>query len=124
MFGVKAAAACLVLAITAAAAWAEPCGGMPSRREMNETLGRAGEARPVNVTFQTRADGVEMPAYLLTQYPDEMTIILQYQFDRLSVGDDRFEVRLWFKGRAARLAIPFASVTAVYDNAVRKCFGE
>lgn len=52
-----------------------------------------------------------------------MTIILQYQFDRPSVSDDRFAVRVWFKGRAAQLLIPFASIMAVYVNSERKCFG-
>jgi hypothetical protein len=41
---------------------------------------------------------MRLPAYLLAQYPDEMTIILQFQFRRLVVRDDRFEVELWFKG--------------------------
>ena len=123
MSGMKAAAAFLVLAMTASEASAEPCGDVPTGREMRDALGRAGEARPVNVTFRTQADGVEMPSYLLTQYPDEMTIILQYQFDRPSVSDDRFAVRVWFKGRAAQLLIPFASIMAVYVNSERKCFG-
>jgi hypothetical protein len=124
MFGIKAGTAFLALAIMAPDAWAEPCGAVPSRSEMSETLGRASATRPVHVTFHTRADGVKMPADLLTQYPDEMTMILQYEFARLAVKDDRFEVLLWFKGRAAQLVVPFASVTAVYDNDVRQCLGE
>jgi hypothetical protein len=39
--------------------------------------------------------------------PDEMTIILQYQSSistssTVSLSDDRFAVRVWFKGRAER----------------------
>jgi len=41
-----------------------------------------------------------VPAYLLAQYPEEMIIILQFQFRRLVVRDDRFELELWFKGRS------------------------
>jgi hypothetical protein len=48
---------------------------------------------------------------------------LQYQFDRLSVRDDRLAVRVWFKGRAAQLLIPFASIMAVCVNSERRCFG-
>ena len=33
--------------------------------------------RPVNVTFQTRAEGVKISESLKSKYPDEMTIILQ-----------------------------------------------
>jgi hypothetical protein len=47
---------------------------------------------------------MRLPAYLLAQYPDEMTIILQFQFRRLVVRDDRFEIGLWFKGRLERLS--------------------
>jgi len=30
----------------------------------------------------------------------------------------------WFKGRAAQLLIPFASIMAVYVNSERKCFDQ
>jgi hypothetical protein len=70
---------------------------------MAATLRLAAEERPVNITFRTRADGVKVPSYLATQFPDEMSIVLQYQFGQLNVRDDRFEVVLWFKGYPERL---------------------
>jgi hypothetical protein len=70
-----------------------------------------------------RANGVRLPAYLLAQYPEEMTIILQFQFRRLVVRDDRFEVGLWFEGRPERLVIPFDAVKAFHDRSVATCFG-
>ncbi|MFZ0841081.1 MAG: ClpXP protease specificity-enhancing factor SspB, partial [Xanthobacteraceae bacterium] len=82
-----------------------------------------GDERPVTITYRTRAEGVKLPAYLLEQYPDEMTIILQYEFDRLVVSDDRFEVTVYFKGRPARLTIPFDAVKAFFDKNVAKCWG-
>ena len=90
---------------------------------MVRTLPRAGDDRPLNVTFKTGADGVTLPAYLLAQYPEEITVILQYQFERLVVKDDRITVDLWFKGRRERLVIPFAAVTGFYDQSVAKCSG-
>ena len=48
-----------------------------------------------------------------------MTIVLQYQFWDLAVGDERFEVGLSFGGVPERLAVPFAAITAFYDPAVQ-----
>ena len=109
----------------ASPAQAEPnsCGTAAARDIMAYTLRRAGDERPVNITFRTRADGVKMPTWLLEQYPDEITIILQYEFTRLAIGDERFEVTVWFKGRPARLAVPFDAVKSFYDNNVAKCWG-
>ena len=90
---------------------------------MINTLRQAGDDHPVDVTFRTRAEGVELPAYLLAQYPDEMDIILQYQFERLVVRNERIAVNLSFKGRPARLVIPFAAITAFFDQSVAKCRG-
>jgi hypothetical protein len=91
---------------------------------MAKTLWHAAEQRPVHVTFATRAEGVKLPDYLLAKYPDEMTIVLQYEFERLVVRDDRFEVVPRFKGRAARLEVPFNAVKAFYDNEAPKCFAD
>jgi hypothetical protein len=49
-----------------------------------------------------------------------MTIVLQHQFHRLRLLDDRFEVGLWFKGRYARLVIPFAAIKGMWDNSELK----
>ena len=37
------------------------------------------------ITFDTRDDDVVIPAYLREKYPEEMTIVLQYQFANLRV---------------------------------------
>lgn len=71
------------------------------------------------ITFLTTADGVEIPKFLLAQYPDEMTIVLQHQFEDLEVADDAFMVTLRFGGRPANLRIPFATVTAFTDPSVK-----
>ena len=105
-------------------ATAEPCGAVPARTEIATTLRQAAEARPVHVTFRTRAEGVKIPDDLLPKYPEEMTIVLQYEFDRLVVKDDRFEVGLWFKGRHARLVVPFDAIKGFYDTTERKCGGD
>jgi hypothetical protein len=121
-------ATALLLAATlalASPARADPnsCDTAAARDILVYTLPRAGDERPVNITFRSRAEGVKMPAYLLTQYPDEITIILQYQFDRLVLRNDRFEVTVYFKGMPARLTIPFDAVKTLFDNNVAKCWG-
>lgn len=67
------------------------------------------------IEFDTRARGVVLADRLRAQYPERMTIVLQHQFDDLSVEDDHFAVTLQFKGVPERLVIPFSSVTQFAD---------
>jgi hypothetical protein len=71
------------------------------------------------ISFDPRAEGVKMSERLRTQYPEEMTIILQHQFWDLVVTDDRFEVGLSFGGIPERLSIPFDSIKGFYDPSVQ-----
>jgi uncharacterized protein len=93
------------------------------RGVMREALARAmREGLPGDhhfyVTFRTRAPGVVIAKYLITKYPDEMTIVLQHQFRGLEVGDDAFSVSLSFHNRSERLTIPFAAVSTFADHSV------
>lgn len=76
-------------------------------------------AHHFRLTFKTRFPGVEIPDFLLEQYPDEMMIILQHQFWGLKVKDDQFEVTLSFRKVPATLTIPFAALTAFVDPGVQ-----
>ncbi len=67
------------------------------------------------IEFVTTAPGVSIPDHLKEQYPERMTIVLQHQFENLTVSDDHVGVTLWFKGREARLEIPFDAVTQFAD---------
>jgi hypothetical protein len=71
------------------------------------------------ISFDTRADGVRLSDRLRAQYPDEMTIILQYQFWDLKVGDDEFEVGLSFGGVPERLMVPFEAINGFFDPSVQ-----
>jgi uncharacterized protein len=71
------------------------------------------------ITFRTNAPGVTISSRLREQYPDEMTIILQYQFWDLRVDDEGFEVGLHFKNIPERLQIPFDAITGFYDPSVQ-----
>ena len=70
------------------------------------------------VTFRTHAPGVGIPNYLLSKFPDEMTIVLQHQFRTLEVGEDAFSVNLSFQSRSERLRVPFTAVTTFADPSV------
>ena len=67
------------------------------------------------IAFDTGADGVSVSKRLKEQYPEEMTIVLQYQFWDLQVSNDRFEVKLSFSNVPERLVVPFSAVKAFYD---------
>src|SRR5476651_633697 len=71
------------------------------------------------ITFLSTADGVKISPRLLSQYPTEMTVILQHQFWDLIVTDDRFEVGLSFNGIPERLVIPFSSIKSFFDPSVQ-----
>ncbi|MBI1775706.1 MAG: hypothetical protein HYR63_10190 [Proteobacteria bacterium] len=71
------------------------------------------------VSFRTDWPGVEIPDYLRTKYPQEMTIVLQFQFWGLEVGEDIFAVSLSFNNARERLVIPLAAVTVFADPAAK-----
>src|ERR1051325_988665 len=67
------------------------------------------------IAFDTEGEGVSVSKRLKEQYPEEMTIVLQYQFWDLQVSNDRFEVKLSFSNVPERLIVPFGAVKAFYD---------
>lgn len=70
------------------------------------------------ISFLTKDDGVEIPARLRAQHPNDMTIVLQYQYENLTVTDDYFSVMLSFGGKKETLVIPYASVISFADPSV------
>lgn len=70
------------------------------------------------ITFKTEHPDVNIADWLRTEYPDEMTIVMQHQFDDLGVGEDGFTVKLRFGGRPERLDIPFEAITSFADPSV------
>ena len=71
------------------------------------------------ITFKTGFDGVEMPASLRAQHPDDMTVVLEHQFWDLDVEEERFGVTLSFAGKPERLVIPFEAILSFADPAVK-----
>jgi len=70
------------------------------------------------ITFMTDFPGVAIPDYLRERYPGEMTIVLQYQFEDLSVDEDKIGITLSFNNVPERLVIPIAAITIFADPSV------
>ena len=70
------------------------------------------------INIQTNHPDVDIPNFLRTQYPKEITIVLQHQFEELIVNEYGFEVSLSFSGKKSRLKIPFGSVISFADPSV------
>ena len=85
----------------------------------------AGEGLPGEhhfyLTFRTDHAGTKVPGHLKARYPQEMTIVLQHQYEALAVDRvaNSFTVRLHFGGMPSTLVVPFAALTGFADPSVR-----
>lgn len=70
------------------------------------------------ITFLTGAPGVRISSRLRERYPEQMTIVLQFQYWDLKVTDQGFEIGLSFSDVPEKLEIPFAAVRGFYDPSV------
>jgi len=68
-----------------------------------------------HITFRTDHPGVEIPAALRREYPDEMPVILQNAFWDLEVDETGFSVSLSFNRVQQRLTVPFEAITTFQD---------
>ncbi|WP_198377407.1 SspB family protein [Neoroseomonas rubea] len=73
------------------------------------------------LTFRTDHPGTSIPGHLKARYPQEITIVLQHQFEDLNVdrAAARFSVTLYFGGVPSRLVVPFGALTMFHDPHVR-----
>lgn len=71
------------------------------------------------IAFKTQAEGVDIPAHLVSRFPDEMTIVIQHKFWGLQVLDDHFEIGLSFNQKPEHLIIPFAAIVGFVDPSVQ-----
>lgn len=70
------------------------------------------------ITFLTTAPGVRISSQIRERYPEQMTIVLQYQYWDLKVSETGFEVSLSFSDIPEKLEIPFSAVRGFYDPSV------
>ena len=70
------------------------------------------------ITFETHADGVDIPDWLKERYPEDMTIVLQEWFDNLVVTEEDFTVTLNFGDQEVTMLIPFDAIRTFVDPSV------
>lgn len=67
------------------------------------------------ISFQTNREDVVIPAFVRAKYPEEITIVLQYQFENLVANEDFFQVDLAFGGVLSTLKVPYTAITQFAD---------
>lgn len=70
------------------------------------------------ITFETKNNGVSLSKWIIDQYPEEMTVVLQHQYTDLQVEDDYVHLTLTFNGKQETLVIPFLAITSFADPSV------
>jgi hypothetical protein len=71
------------------------------------------------ISFLTSYPGVVLSDTLRKKYPEEMTIVLQHQFESLKVTDKRFDVVLSFDNVKENIGTPFDALLAFADPSVK-----
>ena len=71
------------------------------------------------VSFLTEYPNVTISDALKKKYPEEMTIVLQHQFDDLKVSDKGFEVILSFDNVKEKIVVSFDALVAFADPSVK-----
>lgn len=71
------------------------------------------------ISFLTGHPGVQISKALRDKYPEEMTIVLQHQFEELHIEEKFFSVVLSFDHVKEKVVIPFDSLIAFADPSVK-----
>jgi hypothetical protein len=71
------------------------------------------------VSFLTNFPGSQVPKKLLEKYPEEMTIVIQHQYEALKIDKDKFSIALSFDGTREKIIVPFDALTSFADPAVK-----
>jgi hypothetical protein len=67
------------------------------------------------ISFNTDYPGVVLSKRVKSLYPEEITIVLQYQYKDLKVFENKFSVNLAFGGVAETVQVPFLALTGFAD---------
>lgn len=71
------------------------------------------------IAFRTDYPGTELSVLLKSQYPEEMTIVIQHQFSNLVVAEDFFSIELHFGGIPQKLKVPYDAIVYFADPSVK-----
>ena len=67
------------------------------------------------ITFFTNHKNVEIPNWLKQKYPEEMTIIIQYEYYDLKINKNNFSISLSFNDIKANLKIDYNCIISFAD---------
>lgn len=70
------------------------------------------------ITIDTQHPQTDLPDWLRAEYPEQITIVLQFEFSDLGVTSDGFSVRMSFANRPAAIYAPFDAVLTFVDPSV------
>ena len=70
------------------------------------------------ITFFTNHKNVELPNWLKQKYPEEMTIVIQYEYYNLKVNRNNFSISLSFNDIKTNLTIDYKSIISFADPSV------
>jgi len=70
------------------------------------------------ISFVTNFSGVKIAEWMIKDYPNDMTIVIQNWFENLHVDDKGFSIVLNFKNKPEKLTIPFESIISFSDPSV------
>ena len=67
------------------------------------------------ITFLTDHKNVELPNWIKQKYPEEMTIVIQYEYYDLKINKHDFSITLSFNDIKTRLKIGYDSILSFAD---------
>lgn len=70
------------------------------------------------ISFAMKYPGVVVPKHLEEKFPEEVTIIVQNQYNSLFVGEDELRISLSFSGVMEKLVIPYLSIISFADPSI------
>ena len=69
----------------------------------------------IYVTFLTNHKQVELPKWLKDKYPNDITIVIQYEYYNLVVDKNSFSLNLSFNNKRTNIVVGFDSVISFAD---------
>lgn len=67
------------------------------------------------ITFSTNHKNTELPDWIKRNYPEEMTIIIQYEYYNLIINKNSFNVTLSFNNIKTKIKIGFDAIISFAD---------
>ena len=70
------------------------------------------------ISFITSFSGVKIAEWMIKDYPNKMTIVIENWYENLNIDDKCFSIVLNFKNKPEKLTIPFDSIISFSDPSV------